>query len=94
MGDYPVCGAVENKHGRLWWAYWRFRHGPLQEARMRLWWPIYYRCKRPIIKFAHRFNWHHMRVTEIEGTKIARCDWCGLSDKVFDPATFPIEIPK
>lgn len=89
MSVEPQVAGITQERSRLWWAWWRFKRGPLTWARHNLWWPVFYTFWRPFRRFAHRFNWHHMPVHEIEGVKFARCDWCGLTDKVFDPRLVP-----
>lgn len=33
---------------------------------------------RPLMRFAHRFNWHHMTVCYVEGDIMDWCQWCGV----------------
>lgn len=43
-------------------------------ARWFFWWPLY----RPLMRLAHRFNWHHMTICYIEDDIMDWCQWCGV----------------
>jgi hypothetical protein len=37
-------------------------------------------------RLTHKFNWHYMPVLGPfeDGHKVARCEWCGLRDHIYD----------
>jgi hypothetical protein len=40
---------------------------------------IYYRfIYRPLMRLAHRYNWHHTKTIHPGGDTMLVCDWCGL----------------
>ena len=45
----------------------------------RLWYMTLY---RPLMKLAHRFNWHYAPPIYPEGDKVLWCKWCGLRQTV------------
>lgn len=41
---------------------------------------LFYRfLYRPLMKFAHRFNWHYAPPCYPDGDTLLVCSWCGLS---------------
>ncbi len=48
---------------------------------MKLWWRYLY---RPLMKLAHRYNWHYTHTMYLDGDKILWCQWCGLRGKAID----------
>jgi len=41
-------------------------------------WLWYSWAYRPLMRFLHRHNWHHMKVCHIEGDVTDWCEWCGI----------------
>lgn len=42
---------------------------------------------RPVMRFAHRFGWHHAPIGHLRNENqwaLCRCSWCGLSGFVMD----------
>jgi len=39
---------------------------------------MYYFFYKNIMKLAHKFNWHYMKPSHIEGDTMLWCHWCGI----------------
>lgn len=49
---------------------------------------------RPLMRLAHRFNWHHMRRMPIiePNRQQVWCEWCGVRDMIYiGPPTITAE---
>lgn len=44
-----------------------------------IWFRTFY---QPLMRLAHRYNWHHATVCYPDGDTLYWCQWCGMRDVV------------
>lgn len=54
-------------------------------ARLPVWSWFGGRPYRAIMRLAHRFNWHYMKPSHIEGDVLHWCQWCGIRAVTLGP---------
>ena len=48
----------------------------LRKLFVSVWFRVFY---RPVMRMAHRFNWHYAPPCYPDGDTLLRCAWCGLT---------------